>query len=155
MLQQIQKVKSLHKKVLQRSTHHHSKTSQFALPPNGLKQERCQGTSSMLRKEWPIPPTNNTATATISKPPLKIEPKPRNNQPPVQHHHQKQSNVDGDQKCQFHLQKNIEGDWDGDYQKQFQQGSPQPQQPSALPDPNLSKAPELPVLPITDIQFTG
>ena len=27
-----------------------------------------------LRKDWPIPPTNNTVTAISSKPPIKIEP---------------------------------------------------------------------------------
>ena len=26
-----------------------------------------------LRKDWPIPPTNNTITASTSKPPIKIE----------------------------------------------------------------------------------
>ena len=27
-----------------------------------------------LRKDWPIPPTTNTVTATNPKPPIKIEP---------------------------------------------------------------------------------
>ena len=74
MLQHIQKVKSLHRKALQRATPHHLKTSKFALAPHGLKAGKMSGNLFEWRTDWPIPPTNNTATATISKPPIKIEP---------------------------------------------------------------------------------
>ena len=35
---------------------------------------KMSGNLFELRKDWPIPPTNNTVTATSSKPPIKIEP---------------------------------------------------------------------------------
>ena len=43
-----------------------------------------------------------------------MSPKHKNNQSPVQQHHQEQNNVDGDQ---------IEEDWDGKHQKQLQQNT--------------------------------
>ena len=63
---------NLHQKVLQKTTPNHPKISQFVLAPHGPKQKKCQETSE-LRKDWPIPPTNNTTTAT-SNLPIKIEP---------------------------------------------------------------------------------
>ena len=66
----------------------------------GLRQEKCLATFFELRKDWPIPPTNNTMIATNSKPPIKIEPKNQINQPSVQQH-QNQCNVDGDQIVPF------------------------------------------------------
>ena len=35
---------------------------------------KMSGNLFELMKDWPIPPTNNIATATMSKPPIKIEP---------------------------------------------------------------------------------
>ena len=36
--------------------------------------EKMSGNLFELRKDWSMPPTNNTVTATSSKPPIKIEP---------------------------------------------------------------------------------
>ena len=38
------------------------------------KAGKMSGNLFKLRKDWSIPPTNNTTTATIPKPPIKIEP---------------------------------------------------------------------------------
>ena len=65
------------------------------------KAGKTSGNLFELRKDWPIPPTNNTATVTISKPSIKIEPQAQEHQPPVQQHCQKQSNADGDQTAPF------------------------------------------------------
>ena len=35
---------------------------------------KMSGNLFELRKDWPAPPTNNTVTATSSKPPINIEP---------------------------------------------------------------------------------
>ena len=53
------------------NTPHHSKTSQFMLAPQGSKAGKMPRNLFELRKDWPIPPTNNTTTATTSKPPHK------------------------------------------------------------------------------------
>ena len=57
--------------------------------------------------------------------------------------------------------KNIEEDWHGDYQKQFQQNVPMytttvtpDARSSVLTGPQGSKAPKLPVLPVTNIWCT-
>ena len=42
--------------------------------PLGMKQGKMSGNLFELRKDWPIPSTNNTFTATNSKLPIKIEP---------------------------------------------------------------------------------
>ena len=90
------------------------------------KAGKMSGNLFKLRKDWLIPPTNNTATATISKPPTKIEaqaqeqPTPNTTAPP------KAEQYGWGLNCP--ICKNIE-DWDGDHQKQFQQSSPQSQQP--------------------------
>ena len=42
--------------------------------------EKMSGNLFELRKDWPIPPPNNTVTATNPKPPIKIEPQKPNQQ---------------------------------------------------------------------------
>ena len=42
--------------------------------PLGLRPEESPGNLFEIRKDWPIPPTNDTVTATIPKPIIKIEP---------------------------------------------------------------------------------
>ena len=66
-----------------------------------------------LRKDWPIPPTNNTTTAT-SKPPIKIEP---------QAQEQPNCSATAPQKVEQYgwgphcpICKNTKEDWDGNHQ---------------------------------------
>ena len=41
------------------------------------KVGKMSGNPFELRKDWLIPPTNNTVTDTSSKPPINIEPQPQ------------------------------------------------------------------------------
>ena len=41
------------------------------------ESERMSGNLFELRKDWPIPPTNNSVNATNSIPPIEIEPRPQ------------------------------------------------------------------------------
>ena len=72
-----------------------------------------------LRKDWPIPPTNNTSTATNPKLPIKIEPQEQN-QPTLNATAQPKL-----EQCGWGLNcpicKNAEEDWNGEHQKQLQQ----------------------------------
>ena len=90
------------------------------------KAGKMLGNLFEIRKDWLVPPNYNndnnmnTAIATSSESPIKIEPKPEE-QPttsPIA------------EKCRWGpncpICKNIEEDWDGDHQKQLQQ-QPQPQ----------------------------
>ena len=47
---------------------------------------KMSGNLFELRKDWPIPPTNNTMTDTNPKPPVKVEPQEPKQQTPVQRH---------------------------------------------------------------------
>ena len=71
-----------------------------------------------LRKDWPNPPTNNTVTATNSKPPIKIEPQEPDQPPPS-------ATAPKAEQCRWGpncpICKNAEEDWDGEHQKQSQQ----------------------------------
>ena len=85
------------------------------------KAEKMSGNLFELRKDWLIPPTNNTVTATSSKPPITIEPQgqeqpsPSTAAPPTA------------EQCGWGLNcpicKNKEEDWDGEHQKQIQQNT--------------------------------
>ena len=90
------------------------------------KAGKMLGNIFETRKDWLIPPNYdnddnmNTAIATSSKSPIKIEPKPEE---------QPTNNLMAEKcgwgpNCPFC--KNIEEDWDSDHQKQLQQ-QPQPQ----------------------------
>ena len=67
-----------------------------------------------LRKDWAIPPTNNTMTATNPKLPIKIEPKEQH-QPTPSTTAPKPEQYGWGPKCP--ICKNVEGDWDGEHQK--------------------------------------
>ena len=71
-----------------------------------------------LRKDWPIPPTNNTVTATNHKLPIKIKP-----QEPDQQTFN--TTAPKAEQCRWGpncpICKNTEEDWDGKHQKQLQQ----------------------------------
>ena len=71
-----------------------------------------------LKKDWPIPPTNNTMTATNPKLPKKIEPQEPNQQI-------SSTTAPTSKQCRWGpncpICKNPEEDWDGKHQKQFQQ----------------------------------
>ena len=108
-----------------------------------------------LRKDWPIPPTNNTTTATTSKLPIKIESQAQEQPTPSATTTQKAETMCMGTKLSPSV-KTIEEDWDGDHQKQFQQSSPQLLQPQMqdLQYPqtqNYQTVTEHPVLQITDI----
>ena len=61
---------------------------------------KMSGNLFELKKDWLIPPTNNTMTDTNPKPPINIEPQEQTSKPPTQKH-QYQSNVDVDQTIPF------------------------------------------------------
>ena len=71
-----------------------------------------------LRKDWPIPPTNNTSTATNPKLPIKIEPQEQDQSTPS-------ATAPKPEQCGWVPNcptcKNAEEDWDSENQKQFQQ----------------------------------
>ena len=71
-----------------------------------------------LRKDWPIPPTNNTASATNPKLPIKVEPQEQDQPTPC-------ATAPKPEQCRWGpnclICKNAEEDWDGEHQKQFQQ----------------------------------
>ena len=73
---------------------------QFTIVPLGLRQDKCLGTCE-LRKDWLIPPTNNTITATNSKLPINIEPQEQEQPTLSATAAQKQNDVDGDQTVPF------------------------------------------------------
>ena len=77
---------------------------------------KISGNLFELRKDWPIPPTNNTMTNP--KPPVKIEPHDPDQQNPS-------TTVTKPEQCGWGpncpICKNAEEDWDGKHQKQFQQ----------------------------------
>ena len=70
------------------------------------------------RKDWPIPPTNNTVTATNPKPPIKIESQEQD-QPATTTTAPKPEQCRWGPNCP--ICKNAEEDWVGKHQKQFQQ----------------------------------
>ena len=81
------------------------------------KAGKMSGNLFELRKDWPIPPTNNTVATTSSKPPIKIE---------TQAQEQQGSSAAAPPKaeqCGWGLNcptcKNIEEDWDGEHQEQM------------------------------------
>ena len=74
-----------------------------------------------MRKDWPIPPTNNTVTATSSKPPIKIELQAQKQPTPSAAAPLKAEQCGWRLNCP--ICKNIEEDWDGEHQKQIQQNS--------------------------------
>ena len=68
---------------------------------------KMSGNLLELKKDWPIPSSDNTMNATNSKLPIKIKPQGQDQPTPVQQH-QNQSNVDGDQIVPFaRMQKKI------------------------------------------------
>ena len=73
-----------------------------------------------LRKDWLIPPPNNTANATISKPPIKIEPQVQEQPAPSATVPPRAEQCGWGPNCP--ICKNIE-DWDGEHQKQIQQNT--------------------------------
>ena len=79
---------------------------------------RMSGNLFELRKDLPIPPTNNTVTATNSKLPIKIEPQ-------EQDLPASSTTAPKPEWCRWGpncpICKNAEEDWDGKHQKQFQQ----------------------------------
>ena len=80
-----------------------------------------------LRRDWPIPPT--PTNITTSKSPIKIDLQTQEQVTPTA------TAAPKAEKCGWGLNypicKNVEEDWDGDHQKQFQQNVPStmPQQP--------------------------
>ena len=87
-------------KVLQRATPHHSKTSSSCWHPMAQSREDVRE-PLQVGKDWPIPPTNNTATATISKSPINIEPQAQEQPNPSTTAPPNQSNADEDQIAPF------------------------------------------------------
>ena len=82
------------------------------------KVRKMSGNLFELRKDRPIPPTNNTVTATNSKLPIKIEPQ-EPDQPVPSAMAPKPEQRRWRPNCP--ICKNAEEDWDGEHQKQFQQ----------------------------------
>ena len=82
------------------------------------KAGKMSGNLFELRKDWPIPPTNNTMVTTNSKPPVKIEPKEPDQPTPS-------ATAPKPEQCRWGpncpICKNAEADWDGKHQKQFLQ----------------------------------
>ena len=62
---------------------------------------KVSGNLFQLRKDWLIPPTNNTITATNSKLPIKIEPQEKEQPTLSATAPQKQNYADGDQTVPF------------------------------------------------------
>ena len=92
------------------------------------------------RENWPIPP------AITSNPPIKIEPQPQELATPSATAAPKAGKCGWGPNCP--ICKNIEEEWDGDHQKQFQQNVPstqpqstqQPQMPGLqCPQPKIIK----------------
>ena len=79
---------------------------------------KMSGNLFELSKDWPIPPTNNTVTATNPKPHIKIECQEQD-QPPPSTRAPKPEQCGWGPNCP--ICKNAEEDWDGEHQKQFQQ----------------------------------
>ena len=81
---------------------------------------KMSGNLFELRKDWPIPPTNNTVTDTNPKLPIKIEPQEPNQQT-------SSTTAPRPEQCGWGpncpIYKNVEEDWDGKHQKQFQQAN--------------------------------
>ena len=71
-----------------------------------------------LRKDWPIPPTNNTMTAMNPKLPIEIKPQEPDQPTP-------NATAPKPEQCRWGpncpICKKAEEDWDGEHQKQFQQ----------------------------------
>ena len=69
-----------------------------------------------LRKNWPLPPANNTMTATDPKLPVKIEPQYPDQQNPS-------ATTPKPEQCRWGpncpICKNVDEDWDSEHQKQF------------------------------------
>ena len=91
---------------------------------------KMSGNLFEIRKDWPIPPTTNTATitATNPKPPaIKVEPQDLGQLNP-------NSAVTKPERCRWGTNcpicKNAEEDWDGEHQKQLQQSDTQQNYPS-------------------------
>ena len=80
-----------------------------------------------LRKDWLICPSNNTATVTIPKPPINIEPQALEQPTTSSMVAPKAEKCGWEPNCP--ICKNLEEDWDGDHQKQFQLQQPQMQCP--------------------------
>ena len=78
---------------------------------------KMSGNLSELRKDWPIPPFNNTVTATDPKLQVKYEPQGPDQQNPS-------ATTPKPEQCRWGqncpICKNAEEDWDGEHQKQFQ-----------------------------------
>ena len=72
-----------------------------------------------MRKDWLIPPTTNTVTATSSKTPIKIEPQAQEQLTPSAAPPPKAEQCAWGPNCP--ICKNMEEDWDGELQKQIQQ----------------------------------
>ena len=74
---------------------------------------KISGNLFELRKDWPIPPANNTVTTTNPKSPAKIEPQGLDQQNPVE--------TPKPEQCRWGpncpICKNVEEDWDGEHQK--------------------------------------
>ena len=83
------------------------------------KAGKMSGNLFKLRKDWPIPPATNTATAANPKPPvIKVEPQDPDQLNP-------NSTILKLEQCRWGpncpICKNAEEDWDGEHQKQLQQ----------------------------------
>ena len=74
-----------------------------------------------IRKDWLIPPTNNTVTATSSTPPINIEPQAQEQLNTSAAALPKAEGCGWGPNCP--ICKNIEEDWDGEHQKQIQQNT--------------------------------
>ena len=61
------------------------------------KAGKMSGNLFELGKDWPIPSTYDTTTATTSRPPIKVEPQAQEQPTPNTRAPQKQNDVDGDQ----------------------------------------------------------
>ena len=83
------------------------------------KVGKMSGNIFELRKDWPIPPTNNTITATNPKLSIKIEPQEQDQPTPNATAPPKPEQCGWGPNCP--ICKNAEEDWDGEHQKQLQQ----------------------------------
>ena len=85
-----------------------------------------------LRRDWPVPPTNNTVTATNPKLPTKIEPQEQDQPTPS-------ATAPKPEQCRWGpncpICKNAEEDWDGETQnmRQIQAQNPQHTQDYQVP----------------------
>ena len=110
-----------------------------------------------IRKDWPVPPSNNAPTNIITKsnpPTIKTEPQGLNQLRPSPTATKQDPTATKQERCRWGLNcpicKNVEEDWDGEHQRQLQQPDakqkypPQGQDTKQTQDPQHNKNYKLP-----------